>query len=138
MATGTRDRFGPQTPIVEAMLDRAARLSEHEAEAIWTKHLAERKREEQFTASLEAVVDASHVHDRTTAMKLAESVGRDAVTVFRDTAQGRAIGGYVGRLAEALVISDLVDAPSIAPLAQPWLEVIGPLTDEASAGRRVR
>lgn len=131
MATGSRERFGPRTTIVEKMLNRAARLSEPEAEAIWATHLKEREREDQFVASLGAVVDAAHVHNRTRAMKLAESAGRDAVTVFGDTAQGAAIRGYVGRLAEALVVSDIVDAPSIAPLAQAWLDVIGPLIDDA-------
>ena len=131
MASGTRERFGPQTPIVEAMLDRAARLSEPEAEAIWAAHLHESERENQFVASLGAVVEAAHVQNRTSTMKLAETAGREAVTVFGDTAQGAAIGGYVGRLAEALVVSDIVDAPSLAPLAQPWLDVIGPLFDDA-------
>ena len=120
-------RFGPHSAVVEAMLERAGRLSEAEAERIWAAHLKERQREEQFGASLEAVVDASHVHGRAIEMKDAEAAGRQVVTVFGDTAQGRGIGGYVGRLAEALVVADLIDAASIAPLTQPWLDVIGPL-----------
>jgi len=111
------------------MLERAARLTEAEADAIWAAHLAEREREEQFRASLAAVVDAAHVNGRRTEIKLAENTGRDVVTVFGGTAQGDAIAGYVGRLAQALVVADLVGAADIAPLTTPWLDVIGPVDD---------
>ena len=56
----------------------------------------------------------------------AEQAGRAVVTVFSDSSLGVAIGGYVGRLAEALVVADRIDAASIEPLARPWLQTIGP------------
>lgn len=118
--------FGPQSAVVEAMFERAARLSEAEADAIWSAHMREKAREHQFRAALEAVVDAAHVNGRSTEIKVAEQAGRDAVTVYRGTSLGDAVAGYVARLAEALVIADLVDAASVAPLTQPWLEVVGP------------
>ena len=118
--------FGPNSPVVEAMLDRASRLDEDEGRALWVAHLKERERESFFHAALSAVVDASHVYRRQTQMRIAEQAGRAVVTVFPGTSLGGAIGGYVGRLAEALVVADRIDAASIAPLARPWLTTIGP------------
>jgi hypothetical protein len=48
------------------------------------------------------------------------------------TAIGDAIGGYCGRLAEALVVSDAVDARTLAPLTKPWLDVIGPFGEDGT------
>ena len=109
------------------MLDRASQLDEDEARALWEAHLMERQRESLFHASLSAIVDASHVNRRQTQMRIAEQAGRAAVKVFPGSRLGEAIGGYVGRLAEALVVADRVDSASIAPLARPWLTTIGPL-----------
>ena len=120
------DMFGPNSSLVEAMLERASQLDEDEGRALWEAHLKEREREALFHASLSAVVDASHVLRRQTQMRIAEQAGRAAVTVFSGSSLGDAIGGYVGRLAEALVVADRVDSASIAPLARPWLNTIGP------------
>lgn len=120
------DTYGPNSQVVEAMLDRASRLDEVEGRALWEAHLKERERESLFHASLSAVVDASHVYRRQTQMRIAEQAGRAVVTVFSDSSLGVAIGGYVGRLAEALVVADRIDAASIEPLARPWLQTIGP------------
>jgi hypothetical protein len=121
------DIFGPNSPAVESMLSRASALTETEGQALWEGHLKERARDSRFSASLSAVVDASHVYGRQSQMRLAELTGRATVKVFPGTSLGQAISGYVGRLAEALVVSDRIDAASIAPLTQPWLETIGPL-----------
>lgn len=121
------ETFGPNSPVVEAMLDRASRLDEDEGRALWEAHLKEREREALFHASLSAVVDASHVLRRQTQMRIAEQAGRAAVRVFPGSSLGDAIGGYVGRLAEALVVADRIDPASIEPLARPWLKTIGPI-----------
>jgi hypothetical protein len=74
------------------------------------------------------------MHGRSAQIKFAEAAGREVVSVFGESKQGDAIGGIVGRLGEALVIADVVDAATIAPLTQPWLEVIGPLEGEPRIG----
>ena len=118
-------RYGPCTALVEAMLDRAARLTPAEAHAIWDAQLASNADEHQFRAALQAVVHMSHDKRRETALRLAEDAGHAAVKVFPGTALGDAIGGYCGRLAEALVVSDAVDARTLRPLTRPWLDVMG-------------
>ena len=124
--------FGPCTPRVEAMLDRAGRLTADEAHALWDAQVASNADELQFRAALQAVVHTSHHKHRETAMRLAENAGRAAVNVFPGTAFGDAIGGYCGRLAEALVVSDAVDARTLAPLTKPWLDVIGPFGEDGT------
>ena len=109
------------------MLERASRLTEDEGLALWDAHLKEREHDTLFHAALSAVVDASHVHGRRSQIRLAEQAGRDAVRIIPDSSLGAAIGGYVGRLAEALVVADRIDAASMAPLTKPWLDTIGPL-----------
>lgn len=122
-----KDFYGPNSVAVEAMLDRASNLTEAEGRALWEAHLKERTRGSLFAAALSAVVDASHVYGRQGPLRIAERAGRATVRVFPGSSLGEAIGGYVGRLAEALVVADRLDAASIAPLTQPWLETIGPL-----------
>jgi hypothetical protein len=121
------ERFGPNSAVVEAALDRAARLTEGEAMALWEAHLKEREREALFHAALSAVIDASHVNRRRSQIRMAEQAGRAVVTVYPGTSLGEAIGGCVGRLAEALVVADTLDAASVEPLVRPWLEAVGPL-----------
>lgn len=130
------DRFGPNSAVVEAALERAARLTEGEAMALWEAHLKERERETLFLAALSAVVDASHVHGRRSEIHVAEQAGRAAVTVFPGTSLGDAIGGCVGRLAEALVVADKLDAASVEPLVRPWVEAVGPIELVASRNAR--
>ena len=127
------DRFGPNSSAVEAMLERASRLTDDEGMALWEAHLKEREREPLFLAALSAVVDASHVHRRQSELRLAEQAGRAVVAVYPGTSLGEAIGGCVGRLAEALVVADRLDAASIAPLVRPWLKAIGPPEPVAAA-----
>ena len=124
--------YGPCTALVEAMLERAGHLTPAEAQAIWDAQVSSNTDEVQFRAALQAVVHTSHYRRRETAMRLAEDAGRAAVKVFPGTALGDAIGGYVGRLAEALVVSDAVDARTLQPLTAPWFHVIGPLDEDGS------
>ena len=114
------------------MLDRAGRLTPAEASSIWDAQLASTAGELQFRAALQAVVHTSHYKDRQGALRLAENAGRAAVKAFPGTALGDAISGYVGRLAEALVVSDALDAATLHPLTKPWLEVIGPFAQEST------
>ena len=122
--------YGPCTALVTAMLERAARLTPAEGQAIWDAQLASNADDVQFRAALQTVVHTSHSKRRETAMRLAENAGRAAVTLFPGTAFGDAIGGYVGRLAEALVVSDAVDTRTLLPLTGPWLEVIGSFDED--------
>ena len=103
-----------------------------EAHAIWDAQLASNADDLQFRAALQAVVHTSHYKHRETALRLAENAGRAAVKVFPNTAFGDAIGGYCGRLAEALVVSDVVDTRTLLPLTGPWLQVIGSFDEDGT------
>ena len=126
-APGQGGRFGPNTAAVEALLERARQVTEAEADGIWAKHLEQRERENQFRAALEAVIYSGTNARRGPTLKIAEQAGRDAVRVYAGHSLGTAIAGYVGRLAEATVVADVVDPISLEPLTRPWIEVIGPL-----------
>jgi hypothetical protein len=121
------DRFGPMTVAVEGVLERAAQLTEAEADVMWKVHLQQREHEWQFHAALEAVVHAAVRSNRMRSLERAERAGREAVTVYGTRKLGDAISGYVGRLAEAMAVSDRVDAVSLEPLTRPWVAAIGPL-----------
>ena len=121
------ERVGPGTAAVETMLVRAGRLTEAEATAIFDRQLKVNADELQFRAALQAVVHTSHDRGRERFLRLAENAGRAAVTVFPGTALGEAVAGYVGRLAEVLVVSDCVDERTLMPLTKPWQEIIGAL-----------
>ena len=132
------DRFGPCTSVVEWMLERAGRITEPEATSIFEAQVKVNADELQFRAALQAVVHTSHYRDRQRFLLRAENAGRTAVTVFPGTAMGEAIAGYVGRLAEALVVSDAVDEQTLVPLTKPWQDVIGPLGLEKGDARSPR
>src|SRR5215210_5259833 len=107
------ERFGPNTAAVDAMLERARELTEAEARQILTAHSATlRSPGHAFRDALGMVVHVARTageSGRAEAMQQAKQVGRASVSVLSGTATGEAIAGYVGRLAEAIVVSDLVD-----------------------------
>lgn len=111
--------FGPNTGRVRAMLERAGRLTEVEADAL-LRAQRQMLHSTRPTWALRDVVTNAHASGRHGQMLDAERAGRESVTVYDGTRRGEAVAGIVARMAEALVVADLVRPATLALLLYPW------------------
>ena len=127
-------RFGPNSARVEELLRRASQLTLDEAESLCQAQLLLLGSPAHHVA-IEAVVAAAFSADRKDAMRAAELAGRTAIRVVPSPARAAMLGGIVGRMAEALVVIDLVPVDRLEPLLHAWRVTIGNVPGEGSGER---
>jgi hypothetical protein len=116
--------FGPNSERVEALLARAASLTESEGMALLRANHRSISTGRGLGAALRDIVFAAHHTGRANAVSRAERAGRSSVTVFAGTARGAGVAGIIGRLAETLVVADAISVESYRFMMRAWDEAI--------------
>jgi hypothetical protein len=116
--------YGPNAERVEALLARAASLTESEGLTLLRANHRAISTGHGLGAALRDIVFAAHRTGRTNALSRAERAGRSSVRVFAGTARGAGVAGIVSRLAETLVVADAIPIESYRFMMQTWDEAI--------------
>jgi hypothetical protein len=116
--------YGPNSARVEALLARAASLTESEGAILLQANHRAISTGHGLGAALRDIVFAAHRTGRTNELSRADRAGRSSVTVFGGTARGAGVAGIVGRLAETLVVADAIPVESYRFMMRAWDEAI--------------